>query len=76
MSRACKPTWSDQPGACVYFGADPDGAYCGHPESLAVSAGFGCSIQRMVIENRCCESNDYKLWKGKDSEVSSDPTST
>lgn len=28
---------------CKFAGSDPDGGYCGHEKSLAVSAGFGRS---------------------------------
>lgn len=66
MSRkVCGPGWDKSINGCKYFGADPDGAYCGHPNSLAVSAGFGCSPNRMSREGLCThgDKGNHELWE-------------
>jgi hypothetical protein len=67
MRKECTPTWDGNPSGCKYFGADPDGAYCGHPSSLAIT-GFGCSPNRMSIEGLCTHGSKglHELWEPAD----------
>ena len=66
MKKECRPTWGDCPGACRYFGADPDGDYCGHPESLKRTI-FGVSTRSMSMLGICThgEKGEYQLWEGR-----------
>ena len=43
---------------CKHWGADPDGAYCGHPKAFEISSGYGASLNRMNVENLCTGCND------------------
>lgn len=48
---------------CAYLGADPDGAYCGHPDGYKYSMGAGLNL------NRARGPNGYY----PESEMSADP---
>lgn len=63
-TRECEPAWSGSPAACKYFGADPDGAYCGHPRSLAITS-FGRSPNAMSLDGICTHGDHgkYELWE-------------
>ena len=61
----CRPIWDGNPVGCRFFGADPDGAYCGHPQSLAISM-FGVGPNRMSTELKLCTHGDagkHELWE-------------
>lgn len=66
--RLCAPGWSENPTGCKHFGVDPDGAYCGHPRSLAISAGYGADTNRMSREGLCTHGStgNYELWEAGD----------
>lgn len=63
-ARSCSPAWGDNPNGCKFFGADPDGDYCGHPKSLAIT-GFGLSTSAMGREG-LCNFGKRELWEPKD----------
>ena len=62
--RQCDGIWGNLNG-CKYFGADPDGAYCGHPKSLEISMGFGKSPNAMHRLG-LCSPPDLVLWERGD----------
>lgn len=68
--KRCYPAWSGEPGSCKHFGADPDGDYCGHPESLKIT-GFGLSTNAMSREGLCThgEKGKYELWEAPDDKL-------
>lgn len=47
---------------CKHRGADPDGPYCGHPDALAKSCGFGLSPGSARAESGPC-GQDGTLWE-------------
>lgn len=46
---------------CEYWGADPDGSYCGAPEVMQKHI-FGLSLSSPTITEFCTKP-DYKLYK-------------
>jgi hypothetical protein len=68
VKKQCQPAWGECPGACRYFGADPDGDYCGHPKSFEISPTFGASTNRMSREGLCThgDKGEYQLWEGRE----------
>lgn len=38
---------------CAYGACDPDGPYCGHPEAMKRSCGFGLSLSNPAIAEFC-----------------------
>lgn len=66
--KECSPTWDkNNPKGCRFFGADPDGDYCGHKESLK-RTGFGLSTNAMGRLGLCThgDKGEYQLWEGKE----------
>ena len=53
---------------CKYLGADPDGAYCGHPKSLEASHGFGLAIPDSFARTlgTICPKPSFPLWEKRE----------
>lgn len=66
--KLCGPAWDKSITGCKHFGADPDGAYCGHPKSMEISNGFGAHPNRMSTEGHCTHGDNgkHELWEKPD----------
>lgn len=62
--KECRPGWQEDANGCRHFGCDPDGDYCGHPQSLAIT-GFGLSTNAMSREGICThgDAGKHELWE-------------
>lgn len=60
--KQCEGCWTRAKNPCRFFGADPDGDYCGHPKSLKVTS-FGLSTNAMHRQG-LCTFNVRELWEG------------
>ncbi len=45
---------------CKFMGSDPDGTFCGHPDSMRQSAGYGLSIK--TATELICAEDVRPLW--------------
>lgn len=67
VKKECQPLWAGFKHGCKHFGADPDGDYCGHEESFAVTS-FGLSTRAMSRQKLCTHGDNgkYELWEADD----------